>query len=283
MSIFTHLRQTPRRAARWLAAGGLGAAMAVALLVPAATTTLAAPQDNPCPQPVTLSCAINFGNTQIDNRTTSLNTLNGKVTAQLNAGHINSTQAGVITSDVSTNQSGLAALKTKLDADTTLTDARTDIKSIYTNFRIYAVVLPRDYNEVWLDIVTNVQGTMSGKISTIQTAINDVSNLGDKDNDGDLATINAAFSDYQAQLTAAQGQINTANGLLPQFTPANFNADPSGYKGNWDAFRAAIKSAHGDILAGASDLHKIAAVIKDLINEQGLAPGATDPNEPSLP
>lgn len=279
MSIFSSLHQAPRRLSRALAAGGLGAAMAVALLLPG-TTTLAAPQDDPCPQPVTLQCAVNFGNTQIDKRTTDLNTLSGKVQTQLNNGHITSAQAGPLTSDISTNESGLSTLKTKLDADTTLQDARTDIKSIYTNFRIYLVVLPRDYNEIWLDILTNVQAKMTSAGSQIQNAINAVTNLNDNDNDGDLATINAAYSDYQAQLSAAQSQINTANGLVPQFTPQNLNADPTGYKGNWDAFRAAIKSAHGDVLAAAADLHKIAKVIKDLIGEQHLAPGATDTNEP---
>lgn len=279
MSIFTTMRQTPRRLARALTAGGLGAAMAVALLLPG-TTTLAAPQDDPCPQPVTLQCAISFGNTQIDKRTTDLNTLTGKIQTQLKDGHITSNQAGPLTSDVSTNESGLGALKTKLDGDTTLQDARTDIRSIYTNFRIYIVVLPRDYNEMWLDILTNVQAKMTGAESQVQNAINAVSTLNDKDNDGDLATINAAFSDYQAQLSAAESQINTANGLLPQFTPQNFNADPSGYKGNWDAFRAAIKSAHGDVLAAAADLHKIAKVTKDLAGEQNLAAGATDTDEP---
>lgn len=281
-----NMRQTIHRVpwgiARRCGAVGLGVALAATFLAPGVSLAAPrlAPQDSPCPQPVTVQCVITFGNGEIAKRNTALNTLSGKASSEQTAGHINGTQAGVITGDVSTNESGLSALQTKLDADTTLPAARADVLSIYTQFRIFAVVLPRDYNEIWLDILTNVQATMAGKVTTIQNAINAAQSLKDNDNDGDLATINAAFSDYQAQVGAALGQINTANGYLPDFTPANFDADPGGYKSNWDTFRGAVKAAHGDVEAAAADLHKIATVLKELVNEQHLAPGATDTNEP---
>lgn len=282
MKIIPTIRRAPQGFARRIGAAGLGIALAATLMLPG--TSLAAPrlapQDSPCPQPVTVQCVITFGNGEIAKRIASLNTLSGKATAQLNANHINSTQAGVITGDVSTNESGLQALQTKLDAETTLASARADVLSIYTQFRVYIVVLPRDYHEIWLDILTNVQVTMAGKATTIQNAINAASALKDNDNDGDIATLDAAFSDYQAQLGAATGQINIANGLLPEFTPQNYDANPGGYKGDWTTFHGDIKAAHSDILAAAADLHKIAKVLKELINEQHLAPGATDTNEP---
>ena len=59
------------RLARRVAAGGLGVALALALLLPGATPTFAAPTDSPCPQPVTLQCVITFGNARIDQRTTA--------------------------------------------------------------------------------------------------------------------------------------------------------------------------------------------------------------------
>lgn len=274
----TSERHGKRWPARQLVGAGIGAALAIALFLPG--RTLAAPQDAPCPQPVTLQCAINFGNAAIDKRITSLNTLNGKIQNALSAGHITSEQATSLSADVMTNKSGLTQLRAKLDGDTDLATVRDDIKSIYTTYRIYYVVLPRDYNEILLDLLTNVQAKMVGAEPKIQDAIAKLANLTDKDNDGDLATINAAYSDYQAQLSAALSQINTANGLLPQFTPQNFNADPAGYKANWEAFRGALRAGHGDLLASAADLHKITKVARDLVGDQHLADGASDTDEP---
>jgi hypothetical protein len=235
--------------------------MAIALLTPGAA--LAAPQT--C---TTVQCVIAFGDQQITNRLNSLNTLSGKITNQRDLGHLTSAQAGTLQGNVTTNQNGLTALKTKLDAETRIAAARQDVRTIYTQFRIYAVVLPRDYHVIWLDILVNMDAKLRAAQPKIQEAIADASGLSDPDKDGDMAELNAAFSDFQAQLSAAEGQIDGAQGLLPTLTAANFDANPSLYQQNWTDFRNDIRTAHHDIVAAAADLHKIARVLKDLINEQ---------------
>src|SRR5579863_2461329 len=116
MNIIQSIRRAPYRLARRCAAAGLGVALAATFMLPSASLAAPrlAPQDSPCPEPVTVQCVITFGNGEIAKRNTSLNTLSGKASSQQSAGHITSAQAGVITGDVSTNESGLQTLQQKL-------------------------------------------------------------------------------------------------------------------------------------------------------------------------
>ncbi len=274
MDIFESMRHAPYRLARRAGVFGLGAMLAVSVLAPG--LALATPRAT-C---ITVQCIIAFGDNAIAVRQTALTNLSNKVAAQLSAGHITSAQAGVLSSDVSANASGLSALKTKLDAETDMTAARTDVKSIYVRFRIFAVVLPRDYHEIWLDILINVDARLRALQPKIEGIIDKLSNLNDPDNDRDIAAIKAAYADMKAQLTSAEGQIDGAQGLLPSLTPANFNADPILYRTNFTDFHNDIKEAHIDILAAVADLHKMTRIAKELAAEQNLPAGAQPAAEP---
>lgn len=271
---------TPHRLARYAGTLSLGLVMAATLLAPGAA--LAAPRQ-PAPRNetcATTACVIAFGDHAIQLRLNSLATLSTKITNQQNLGHITSAQAGTLQSDVSTNQSGLNALKAKLDAETVIANARQDVRAIYAQFRIYIVVLPRDYNEVWLDILQNVQAKILAAEPQVQNAINSAAGLTDKDNDGDIAEANAKFTDLQNQVTNAGNQLSAATSLEGSLTAANFDASPTAYKTNWDSFRDDIHVSHQDVQAAAADLHKIAAILKELIAEQTAAANSPATGEP---
>jgi hypothetical protein len=276
MSIIESMRRAPHGLIRRLGALGLGAMLAVSAFAPGSGAALAAPQAS-C---TTVQCVITYGDNAIAVRQTALTTLGNKVTAQLNAGHITSAQAGVISNDVSTNSSGLAALKAKLDAETSILTAREDVKNIYLQFRIFAVVLPRDYHEIWLDLLINIDARLRAMQPKIDGIIDKLTALKDPDNDGDLAAINSAYADMKAQLMSVEGQIDGAQGLLPTLTPANYNADLALYKTNFTDFHNDIKTAHGDIVTAVKDLHRISQIAHDLIGEQNLPAGATPATEP---
>jgi hypothetical protein len=268
------MRGLPYGLVRWLGALGLGTTLAASAL--ASGGALAAPQAS-C---TTVQCVITFGDSAIAARQTALTTLGNKVTTQLNAKHLTSEQAAAISSDVSNNSAGLATLKTKLDGETTMAAARDDVKNIFSHFRIFAVVLPRDYHEIWLDVLVNIDARLRDLQPKLDGIVDKIAALPDPDNDGDVAAINAAYADLKAQLTSAEGQIDGAQGLFPSLTPANFDANVTLYKTNYTDFHNDIKSAHGDITMAAKDLHKIAQLAKDLIGEQHLPAGATPGAEP---
>jgi hypothetical protein len=270
MSMLKRLYQGRRAGVVLLASVALGVLVSAAALTPSGTS-LAAPAT--C---TTVSCVIQFGDNAIALRDTALNTLQSKVNAQLSAGHISSSQAGDLISDINSNLGALATTKSQLDGETTIKAARVDVHAIYYTYRIFAVVLPRDYHELWLDIEVTVDNKMRAAQPKIENAIDAVSKLPDKN--GDIEKINMAYANYKNELQAAEGQIDGAQGLIPTLTPSAFDTALSTYQTNHTDYVNDIKTAHGDLRNAAQDLHTMAQLFKDIIGAPAgnqAAPAAT--------
>ena len=274
MRFITMFRSAPRHAlalgmAASLALGAAGAATALA-----APSSATSPSTSPSTSPAATSCArtdvkcvIAFGDQRIDERTAGLTKLNDRANVQVAAGHITSSQASAIQADVTSNQNGLATLKSKLDAETTADAARQDVRNIYTQFRIFAVVLPRDYHEIVLDIMTNVQAKLAGLEPKLQQAIASAP-------PGQQQQLNTLYSDFTAKVDAATTQITNANGLVSYFTPDNFNNNQATYHTNWLNFRSDILAGRADLRQAASDLHQMAQILKSSAPSATATPGA---------
>jgi hypothetical protein len=248
MKIFKSLRSMPGR----LVALGVLAAVAAAIAIP--MTASAAPAGTTACKG-DLTCIKTFGDNRIGDRLTALTNLGNRVSNDLNANRITSDEASSLQSDISTNKSGLNTLKTKLDAETTAAAALTDVKNIYVQFRVFAVVLPRDNHTLWLDIGGQVAQILRGKQSTISDAIS-------KAPAGEQAQLNTLFTDYQNQLTEAESQMSAGNGILPSLTPDNFNNARTTYETNLTDLRNDTRTAARDLHTAAQDLHKIVAILK---------------------
>jgi hypothetical protein len=248
----------PRSTPRYLLVFGmLGMAATITLGGISASTALASSSAAPattCAR-TDVKCVIAFGDLRIDERTAALTKLSDRANAQVAAGHITTGQASAIQADVTSNQSGLAALKSKLDTETDAAAARQDVRNIYTQFRIFAVVLPRDYHEIELDIMANVQAKMVGLESKLQQAIASAPA-------SEQAQLNSLSSDYAARLTAASTQITSASGLVSYFTPDTFNNNQATYHANWLTFRSDILAGRAGLRQAASDLHQMAKILK---------------------
>jgi len=250
--MFSSILSRARRSARAVTvAGGLGLLIASAIVplsgFAAAPSNLCAVND--------YKCVIHYGDLAIAARQAALATLNARVAAQFKAGRITSSDNATLTSDIATNASGLSALKTRLDADTDAATARADFRSIYTKFRIFVVVLPRDYHELWLDMIIHKDGRLQGNETLIQDAIN-----------GAPASVqaqaNQLFSDYKTQVTNAQAQTAAAQQIIPQLTPSAFNSNPTAYKTTLATYKTDIRTAAQDTRAAISDLHQIVQLLK---------------------
>lgn len=256
-SLWNRARRGARRA---LAVAGLGL-LAAGIIAPLAG--FAAAPSSTC-APADTQCVITFGNARIQERQTALSTLNSRISTAFRAGHITSADNSALVGDVAANESGLTALKGQLDSASSASVARADVKLIYTQFRIYAVVLPRDYHELWLDIVVHVDGRLVGAKPLLQDAINGAPS-------GVQAQANSLFSDYQTQLSTAQAQSQAARANIPQLTPANFNAGATAYETQYNAFKTDIATAHTATKQAASDLRQIVQLLKSA----GISPAAT--------
>ena len=254
MRFVTLLRSAPRHLL------ALGMAASIALGGAGAATALAAPSSPgvaslPTCARTDVKCVIAFGDQRIDERAAALTKLNDRANFQVAAGHITSSQASAIQADVTSNQNGLASLRSKLDAETSADAARQDVRNIYAQFRIYAVVLPRDYHEIELDIMTNSQSKLAGLEPKLQQAIASAPA-------SEQQPLNTLYSDYTAKVNAASGQITSANGLVSYFTPDNFNNNQATYHTNWLNFRSAILAGRADLRQAATDLHQMAQILK---------------------
>lgn len=228
--------------------------VSVALLFVPTTTFAATVQTGKCTKN-DVQCVIAFGNQAIVLRQNALTTLSSKVTNQLNEGNIGSDQSAALQADITTNQNNLASLKTKIDGDTDAQVARQDVKSIYTQFRIFAVVLPRDYRLLHVDIESVLDGKLKKLGPQLQQSIS-------KAPASEQAALNALYSDYQQQLATAETQIDTAISLFPTLTPANYNTDHATYTNNLQAVKTAEAAAHVALHQAAKDLHQIAQMLK---------------------
>jgi hypothetical protein len=230
-----------------------GAALALLLTAALPTVALAAPNVTKCGTDI--ACVKKFGDDAIAKRQASLDVATGKINGLVSKGSLTSAQAGPLLDQITTNKNGLSALKTKLDAETDITAARTDVKNIYLQFRIYAVFLPRTRHVVALDVMTNVDAKLKGLEPKIEDAI--AKAPADKKDQ-----LNTLYADFKAQLKEAEAQIDAGQGQLPVLTPNIYNTDRATYDKAFSALQADTKAAHDALVKARNDLHQIAVIIK---------------------
>jgi hypothetical protein len=247
LSLIRRVRRTPRLTVfAVVAALALGAALPLtALAAPSLTASTHVTCD--------LACVQQFGDARIAERITALNNLNARVQTALNNKRVTNAQADPLFNDISTNEAGLNSLKAKLDAETSLDAARQDVKNIYVQLRIYAVVLPRDARTLYLDGLTNVHERLLGLEGKIQSALAKA---------GNPPTLVALFNDYKNQLQSAQAQIDAANGELPTLTVDNFNNNRTTFETALTNLKTDEHTAHADLKNAVSDLHQIVQALR---------------------
>ncbi len=262
MNIFARFRSR-----RMIALTGALAGLALAAAIPATAFAQAQPTID-CAGNV--QCIIAFGDKQIANRQAALTTLGNKITTQLNDKHITSDQASDLQSMVAAGQTDMTQIKAKLDADTAAADARADVKAIFVDYRIYAVVIPKTAHKMLFDIMSNLDAKMRSLEPKIEQAI--AHSGADKDQ------LDALYSDYKAQLSEAESQLDAAQGQFDTLTVANYNNARSTYETALGDLKSDEKAAHADLKKAAGDLHQIVQIVKSEQNgASSTAPATATP------
>lgn len=198
----------------------------------------------------TVSCVQQFGNQRIQERLTALEKL--KTDAKNNKA-LTGQQQDIIVNDANSNENGLNALKKQLDAETAIKPALADVKNIYVQFRIYAVVLPRDYGEIELFHEQNASQRMTDAEVTIDALIQ-------KDQNGkNIGQIKTLDQDYMNKLNDASTNMKGAQGLIPSLVPANYPGTNSTLK----TYHQDLKTARLDLQGAANDLHQMTQLLKE--------------------
>jgi hypothetical protein len=192
------------------------------------------------------------GTCEIDRRLATITRLHGVVD-----------QAGAFTADhratlgliLSNDATGLTALKAQLAADTTAAAAAADIRKIFTDYRIYALVT----RQVVLVHAEDRVGVATDRLN--QAADQLAAAIAQAEANGqDVTAAQAHLDAMNAAIVAAQNEVaGDADSVLAQ-TPATWNAGTA--KPVLDAARASISAARTDLRTSLSEARAVMAALR---------------------
>ena len=195
---------------------------------------------------------INKGDQEIARRLASLSTFLSKINA---ATKLTASDKATLTAEVNATIDGLNALKVKLDGETTVAAARTDVQSIYTEYRVYALVAPK----VALVKVADDQQVAEQKLQTLiqkfQTRLNAAKAQGKN-----VSALEAALSDMTQKVNASASASSAIQAKVISLQPTDYNNDHAILSGD----SAQLKAAHADNVAAYQDAKRIVAGLKGL-------------------
>jgi hypothetical protein len=189
------------------------------------------------------------GDAEINRRLQALTRLNTEITAAV---HLNTSDKTTLQSEVNSSISSLAALKTKLDADTSLSVAKTDAASIATEYRVYALVVPKVHLIKLADDIQATDTKLSDTASKLQTRL-----AKEKASGKDTSALETKLTDMTAQIAAAQNIAGNVETKIVGLQPSDYNSDHkilSGYGSQLRTARSNDQSAYTEAKAIISTL-----------------------------
>lgn len=161
---------------------------------------------------------------------------------------LSSTTSASLSSQVQSNIDGLNTLKTKIDADTDITTLRADVKSIISNYYIFAFFIDYVHLNAALDRATTTENNIIVVWTKLQTKITEAQGKGQ-----DVASLSANLTDMQNKLNDAKSLTTAASaelsGLLATGYPAN--------KTTLQDARTKLQAIHADLKTAYLDAKKI--------------------------
>jgi hypothetical protein len=218
-------------------------AMATAV---AAGLSLTATAAQAADSPTSLGAIQTAAHTAITTRVTMLNNAITVVKGRSDLGADQAARVTVMQNDIT----GLTQLDSTIQADTTIPAARADARKIFTDYRIFALVLPVTHMVVATDTIDN---TVVPRLNDVVTKLQDL--ITKKNATGQQATLD----DMKAQIAAAQTATNGLSADLQTFTPAQWNANHTLLQPDRDKLR----SARADLVEARQDAKSIVAALRN--------------------
>ena len=224
----------------------------------AAAKPLSSAANNPAAQTLTavqqqdLATLKSKGTEEINRRITSLKEAIAKVNA---SSKLSSSDKTYLLSEDNTELTGLTTLETTLNSETQLSAARTDVQSIFSDYRVYALVLPKTWLVTVSDGEVNVAAQLTALSTKIQTKITTDKNAG-KNVDALQTQLNSMIATVNsAQTTAAAVQAKVLN-----LQPSDYNSDHTILSG----YKAQLQTVHTDNQTAYNDAKNIITSLKSL-------------------
>lgn len=186
------------------------------------------------------------GDAKIARRLSDLQTLTTRVQS-LSA--VSNKDKDKLVSNINGTAAGLTALKKQLDKETTLSAAETDVQNIYSNFRVYLLVIPR----VRVISLADFERIQEANWTTVATVLQPLVGAAQ-----DKATLTPLLNDAVANLSQAHTTSVNDEAKVLALQPSDYNSDHSVLSGNFSD----LKGAEAKVAKAKGDMKTIIAALK---------------------
>jgi hypothetical protein len=222
------------------------AAIAAALIAAMPVTALAvvsSPSATPnAAQAQRLANLKSKGTTEIDRRVSNLNAALEKLSA---SAKLSAADKDALTQQIQTELTSLKALKTKLAGETDIAAARADVQSIVTDYRVYALMLPKTRMTASADRFAVAEDKLTALHDKLKTKV-------DAQNSSPASGISAdqvKLTDMAAKIADAKAKSSSMVAQLLALQPTDYNANHTVLV----SYRASLKTAQEDLKAARDD------------------------------
>jgi hypothetical protein len=188
--------------------------------------------------------------TEIDRRLDRLHQLSSTISG---ASRLSASDTSTLSTEVSTQANGLTSLKAQIQSDTDLDSARIDAQSIFSEYHVYALIVPK----VWMVRVADDQQAVETKLNILsgklQTRVNQAHDKGK-----DVGAMQNQLNDMIAQTQAAQKISSVVEQQVLPLQPTDYSNDHTILSG----YRDQLKAAHANNKAALADAKAIVQGIK---------------------
>ncbi len=236
-----------------------GGAIALSTVVALGLGSASAFAASPASEPQTLATVQAKAAAAITLRVDDLNAAISKVQATGRLGSDGASLVSYLQADIAP----LQALGTKIAGDTTVATALTDSSTIFTSYRVLALVLPAAHLAATAD---DIDVTAIPSLTAISAKA--ASHM----NSSNGATLQPLIDDLNAQIQSATNSTSNVASTLLGDTPSQWNA-------NHDLLaspRGSVEAAKGDVTKAQSDVQQIRSLLAP-----HPSPAATAPTTPA--
>ena len=183
----------------------------------------AALADNPTPTPnatVTARGAERLPDIQarVDKRISRRIDVLNKLVSRLGSDtHLAANDKSLLLNEDQNAISSLNSLKAKIDADTTIADARTDEAQLPT-IHVYDFIVPQNHRLIAVDNLQALAAKVGTSLTNIQAKVTNLQNHGT-----DVSAIQALLTDANSKLLTINGQLTIDERELSALTPTSSN------------------------------------------------------------
>lgn len=203
----------------------------------------------------------------IQNRISKLNRIIERIQKDKN---LLSDEKSLLTSEVQNSIDELNKLKAKIDADTTIDEVKTDIKSVINNFKVYSVLVPKIRLMIAIDDLQKLSTRAKNVTSKLQDLINKLKNQGK-----DVTTLQSNLDGVNLKLNTIDAKLSNDKSILTNVSISTSN--PESIFVNIRQDLASVRNTFSEI---RHEIRQINQLFKEILHKN--SNGATPTPSPTI-